>query len=135
MNATLPDLFLLGLRLWVGGLMLFVHGWPKLRAPADLVATLQGFPLPTWSAWAVILIECLGGACLMLGLKTRLCAGAIALVMLGSAWIAQGAGGWSDGRELRLSLALLALWFSVQGGGPVSLDARLSHRSRRRSPW
>jgi putative oxidoreductase len=135
MNATLPDLFLLGLRLWLGGLMLFVHGWPKLRAPEPLVATLQAWPLPTWSAWTVIGVECLGGACLMLGLRTRVCAGAIALVMLGSAWIAHGSGAWSDGRELRLSLALLALWFSIQGGGPVSLDARFSHRSRRRSPW
>lgn len=135
MNATLPDLFYLGLRLWLGALMLIVHGWPKLRAPADLVAELQHLPLPSWGAWLVILTECLGGACLMLGLKTRLWSGAIAIVMFTSAWMAHDASTWNDGRELRLTLALMALLFTVVGGGPLSLDARLERRSRRRNPW
>lgn len=136
MNATLSDLFLLGLRLWLGGLLLIVHGWPKLTAPAEFIATgAHEFPLPAWSGWFAILAECVGGAFLMLGLKTRYSAGAIALVMLASAWAAHDASAWGDGRELRLTLMLLALLFVVQGGGPVSLDARIARHERRRSPW
>lgn len=136
MNATLADLFLLGLRLWLGVLMLFVHGWPKLAAPAEFIARgAHEFPLPAWTGWFAILAEVVGGAFLALGLRTRVSAGAIALVMSASAVAAHDASAWSDGRELRLTLSLLALLFVVQGGGPVSLDARLASRSRRRSPW
>ncbi len=136
MNATLSDLFFLCLRLWLGGLMLIVHGWPKLAAPAEFIAYgAHEFPLPAWSGWFAILAECVGGACLMLGLKTRYCAGAIALVMIASAWAAHDASAWGDGRELRLTLALLALLFVLQGGGPLSLDARIARHQRRRSPW
>jgi len=136
MNATLADLFLLALRLWLGLLMVLVHGWPKLVAPAEFIARgAHEFPLPAWSGWFAILTEVLGGACLALGFRTRLAAGAIASVMLASAWAAHDATLWSDGRELRLTLALLALLFTVQGGGPVSLDARIERSDRRRSPW
>jgi putative oxidoreductase len=136
MNATVSDFLCLLLRLWLGGLMLFVHGWPKLAAPAEFIAHgAHEFPLPAWSGWFAILAECVGGACLMAGFRTRLCAGAIALVMLASAWAAHDASAWGDGRELRLTLVLLALFFAVQGGGPLSLDARIARHARRRSPW
>jgi putative oxidoreductase len=136
MNATLSDLVCLLLRLWLGALMLCVHGWPKLMAPAEFIAAgAHEFPLPAWSGWFAILAECVGGACLMAGFRTRLCAGAIALVMLASAWAAHDATAWGDGRELRLTLAALALYFVAQGGGPLSLDARIARHARRRSPW
>lgn len=136
MNATVSDLVCLLLRLWLGALMLCAHGWPKLAAPAEFIAQrAQEFPLPAWSGWFAILAECVGGACLMAGFRTRLCAGGIALVMLASAWAAHDASAWNEGRELRLTLALLALLFVVQGGGPLSLDARLQRHARRNNPW
>lgn len=136
MNATLTDLFVLGLRLWLGLVVLLAHGWDKLAAPAEFLATrAQDFPLPSLSGWFAIAAECVGGAFLALGFRTRLSAGAIALVMLVAAFATTDPRLWSEARELRLTLALLALYFAVQGGGPLSLDATLDHRSRRRSPW
>jgi putative oxidoreductase len=136
MNATLTDLFVLCLRLWLGLVVLVGHGWDKLAAPAEFIATrAQDFPLPSFSGWFAILAECVGGAFLVLGFRTRLSAGAIALVMLVSAFSTTDSRLWSEARELRLTLVLLALYFAVQGAGPLSLDAKLERRDRRRSPW
>lgn len=136
MNATLTDLFVLCLRLWLGVVVVVGHGWDKLAAPAEFIATrAQEYPLPDVSGWFVILAECLGGALLTLGFRTRTSAGAIALVMFAAAFATTDPRLWSEARELRLSLALLALLFVVQGGGPLSLDASFHRRDRRRSPW
>jgi len=136
MNATLTDLFVLGLRLWLGAVVLFGHGWAKLSAPAEFIAArAEGFPLPSFSGWFAILAECLGGALLALGFRTRLAAGSVALVMGVAAFASTDPRLWSEARELRLTLALLALLFVVQGGGPLSLDASFARRDRRRSPW
>lgn len=136
MNATLTDLLVLCLRLWLGLVVAVGHGWDKLAAPAEFIATRAAeYPLPSVSGWFVILAECLGGAFLTLGLRTRTAAGAIALVMFASASTTTDPRVWSEARELRLTLAFVALLFVVQGGGPLSLDASFRRRDRRRSPW
>lgn len=136
MNASLTDMFVLGLRLWLGLNVLVVHGWSKLAAPADFIATVaEDYWLPTFSGWFAILAEVLGGAFLALGFKTRSSALCIALVLAASGLISHAGQPWADARELRFTLTLLALYFVISGGGPLSLDAAIARRDRRRSPW
>jgi len=135
MNATLADFATLLLRVWVGLHLALAHGWPKAADPqAFLSGVVQRLPLPTLSGWFAILAELVGGVCLALGLRTRLAAGAVLLVMLGAAFVAHADDPWVGSKEFPLTYAVIALFFLAQGGGPLSLDARLARR-RRRSPW
>lgn len=64
-----------------------LEGGAKVRAlwPADLAAA--GWPRRL--AWAVTLTEVVGGACLLLGVLTRVWALALAGVMVGAMWLTQ----------------------------------------------
>jgi putative oxidoreductase len=136
MNATLADFATLLLRLWVGLHLALGHGLPKAADPqAFLSGVVQRFPLPTVSGWFAILAELVGGVCLALGLRTRLAAAAIGLVMLGAAFVAHADDPWIGRKEFPLTYAVVALLFVAHGGGPLSFDARLDRRRRSRSPW
>ena len=136
MNATLADFALLLLRLWVGLHMALAHGLPKASDPqAFLDAVAQRFPFPALSGWLAIAAELVGGACLALGLRTRLAAGAVVAVMLGAGLVQHAGDPWVGTREFPLTYAVVSLLFVVSGGGPLSLDARLERRRRSRSPW
>jgi uncharacterized membrane protein YphA (DoxX/SURF4 family) len=66
---------------------------------------------------------------------TRTSSLCIAVVFLVSATFTHSGEPWLDARELRYTLAFLALFFAVHGSGPLSLDAALERRRRKRSPW
>ena len=55
--------------------------------------------------------------------------------MLGAGFVAHAGDPWVGTKEFPLTYALIALFFVVQGGGPLSMDARLERRRRTRSPW
>jgi putative oxidoreductase len=136
MNATLADFATLVLRLWVGLHLCLAHGLPKAADPQAFLSSVEPhFPLPTVAGWFAILAELVGGACLALGLRTRLAAAAILPVMLGAALVFHAGDPWVVRKELPLTYAVVALFFLVHAGGPLSLDARLQRRRRSRSPW
>jgi putative oxidoreductase len=137
MDATIADFATLLVRLWIGLNLAIAHGVPKLSDPQPFLASecVQRFPLPTLAGWFAIAAQLAGGVCLALGFRTRIAAAAVLATMLAGALVVHGADGWSS-KELQLVYAVVALWFVVLGGGPLSLDARLERRRRRGpSPW
>lgn len=137
--APYSDWGLLILRLGMGVLMLF-HGWPKLnpngpmKGPAGFAGFLKqlGVPLPTLSAWVVILLETVGALLLILGLATRILAIGFAIDMLVAIWLVkigmanakfsqQDGAGW----EFEFILLVVALALLFTGAGSIALDPLL----------
>ena len=105
----------------------------------------MGIPLPTLSAWAVILGHLVGGALLVIGLYARLgalmnipiMAGAAALVHFDQGFFMHGfvtnprtGAAVAGGYEYSLFLLLATTAILLLGAGPLSLDARSRNRMR-----
>ncbi len=91
----------------------------------------KGIPLPSITAWFVILGHLLGGISLVLGFLTRLGAlvhvvilgGALFFVHLDQGFFLHGlAGGSYGGFEYALVLLLASVAILISGGGPLALD-------------
>ena len=122
------------------------YGW--LVIGVERLAALNvsmGIPLPTISAWAVVLGHLVGGLLLIIGLYARLgalmnvpiMAGAAAFVHFDQGFFMHGivtnpqtgaavAGGYEYSLFLRLATTAILL----MGGGPLSIDARMRSRMR-----
>jgi putative oxidoreductase len=128
-DAMLPLSWLV-IRVAVGW-NLFVHGYGKIMiGPTD--AFLKGFadlgfvpPALFW--WGSLVVEMLGGICIILGLFTRLAAAAAAVEMLCIFVVYWGNGfGWMKrGYEYVLMWGLIAFAIALRGGGPYSLDRKI----------
>jgi putative oxidoreductase len=124
-------LFLLRLIL---GVIMFVAGWKKLfdfgvpmfgKALAGL-----GVPLPVFLAWAVTLLEVVGGAFIIIGLLSRLIALLLAIdmvvaILLVTIHVGFLSSSGKSGIELNLLLigGFLAILFA--GPGSISVDRLL----------
>ena len=116
------------------GIIMTAHGLAKLNdGPAvawgGFFDTL-GIPAPAVVAWIVTLIEVVGGACLILGLFTRVAAVSFAAVMAGaivlvSAKLGLRSHAMGPGADLNLSLLAGSLALAFIGPGRPSLDAAL----------
>lgn len=113
------------------GLVLMPHGINKLFFGDALNAakTMAGLGLDPPLAWAYFigLIEAVGGACLILGLYTRIAAAAfviqMAVIDFGVLWP-----NWWWGRrgmEYVTLMGLCAIAIFFRGGGPLSVDRKL----------
>lgn len=121
---------LLLLRL-VAGVLLLVHGVPKLSSPAGAtgMAASVGVPVPDLAGWLMILGEVGLGSLLVLGLLTRV-AGALLLVQMAGVWLLVHApqGFLVDGQingENALLLGAVGLLLVFTGAGRFSIDAVL----------
>ena len=121
---------LLVLRL-VMGPMLAYHGYRKLDAGVGkFVGTVAryGFPFPELLARATIVIEFVGGICLVLGLLTRLWGGLVTAQMLLIVAKVQwhnglfGPPGRGGGFELNLLYAGIAAALLIAGPGLLAVD-------------
>lgn len=121
---------LLLLRLVVGP-MLAYHGYRKLDAGVGkFVATVDraGFPFPELLARATIVIELVGGICLLLGLLTRVWGGLVTsqmlLIVAKVKWDVGllGPPGKGAGFELDLLYAATAAALLIAGPGLLALD-------------
>ncbi len=113
-------------RITVGWVFLW-SGWGKL---SDLPTVVQNFigwgiPLPHLLAPFVSGVEFLGGLFLLLGLLSRISAGALAVTMI----VAIRSAKWADVDSLETLLGFdefeylaLFLWLAIAGAGAVSLD-------------
>ncbi|HEV7863689.1 MAG TPA: DoxX family protein, partial [Acidimicrobiia bacterium] len=121
---------MLAIRL-VMGPMLAYHGYLKIDAGVErFVATVDrvGFPLPELLGRATIMIELVGGICLMLGLLTRLWGGLVTVQMLlivaKVKWSVGvlGPPGKGGGFELDLLYGVTAAALLIAGPGLLALD-------------
>ncbi len=89
-------------------------------------AFFESIGLPGTAAYAVFMVEAVGGVALVLGLQTRLAAAALLPVALGATWAHLGAG-WlftneGGGWEYPLFLAVATGAQGLLGAGALSID-------------
>jgi putative oxidoreductase len=113
-------------RLVVGWVFLW-SGWGKLNNLPQVTENFVGWgiPYPNILTPFVSGVEFFGGLFLLLGLLTRISAGALGITML----VAIKAAKWADADSLETLLGFeevaylaLFLWLAIAGPGPISLD-------------
>ena len=129
---------LLLLRLVVGVVM-FVAGWMKLfdfgvDTFAKALAT-EGVPLPEFFAWAVTLLEVVGGAFIIIGLLSRITALLLAIDMVVAILLVTIDIGFlsstgKSGAELNLLLIAGLMVILLGGPGSISVDRALEAKAR-----
>ena len=125
MKEVLDQIGLLVLRV-ASGLMMATHGYGKIFEDGRMekftggVAEM-GFPAPGLFAWLAALSELIGGACLALGLGTRVSAALIAGTMFVAAFIRHGADPFAK-KELALLYLAVMMFFALYGGGKWAVE-------------
>src|SRR6201992_3539948 len=113
------------------GWVFMLSGWGKLQNLPAVTENFIGWPIsfPHFFTPLTSGIEFFGGLFLLLGLLTRISAGALGVTMI----VAIKAAKWSDVDSLETLLGFdefeylaLFLWLAIAGAGAVSLDAPIS---------
>jgi putative oxidoreductase len=124
-------------RITVGWVFLW-SGWGKLNNLQQVSENFVGWGFHHPHAWTVLtaVIELFGGLFLLLGLLTRISAGALGVTMI----VAIRAAKWADVDSLETLLGFdefeylaLFLWLAIAGPGVVSLDHSLQRWFDRRA--
>jgi putative oxidoreductase len=119
-------------RIVVGWVFLW-SGWGKLQNLPAVTENFVGWhiPAPQLLAPFVSGVEFFGGLFLLLGLLTRISAGALGITMI----VAIVSAKWADVDSLETLLGFdeteylaLFLWLAIAGAGAVSIDAFLGRR-------
>jgi len=123
------------------GYVFLLSGWGKLHNLAQVTENFVGWGIPHPRVLTPFVsgVEFFGGLFLLLGLLTRISAGALGIVMI----VAIRAAKWADVDSLETLLGFdefeylaLFLWLAIAGPGVVSVDAWLQrwyHRGRGRA--
>ena len=149
MNFIVDLLILLPARIasyfsWAGPLIMrlvvgytfMLSGWGKLNNLPQITENFisWGIPFPHFFTPLTSGIEFFGGLFLLLGLLTRISAGALGVVMI----VAIKSAKWGDVDSLETLLGFdefeylaLFLWLAIAGPGPLSLDALISRWLKR----
>src|SRR5271156_654302 len=124
-------------RITVGWVFL-LSGWGKLNNLPQVTENFIGWGIPFPHLFTPLTsgIEFFGGLFLLLGLFTRISAGALAVTMIVAIKAAKGSG--VDSLETLLGFdefeyLALFLWLAIAGAGSVSLDYLLMRTTRRPS--
>lgn len=109
------------------GLILLVHGWPKIK---NLKATGEGFQAMGFKpaiflGVVVAVIEFFGGLALILGLLTQIIALLVAVQFLVAILKVKAKRGLVNGYEFDLLILAAALALAALGGGVFSADSFL----------
>lgn len=118
------------LRLYVGGVVVLVHGGPKVlelfAGEGHFLPLVEGLglPFPLLMAWMAALTQLGGGLFVMLGLLTRPAAlGVASTIGIGVVSVH-----WQDGfhaMEAGFAYVVVMLVLAVAGAGPLSVDRKL----------
>jgi putative oxidoreductase len=109
------------------GWVFLLSGWGKLNNLPQVTENFVGWgiPFPHVLTPFVSGVEFFGGLFLLLGLLTRISAGALGITMI----VAIRAAKWGDVDSLETLLGFdefeylaLFLWLAIAGAGPISLD-------------
>ncbi|WJQ81687.1 DoxX family protein [Brevibacillus brevis] len=115
----------------IAGLTFAIHGVAKFQMGLENVAGFFGtMGLPAFIAYLVAFLEVVGGIALILGLGTRVFAGALSVVMLGAIFKAKLAAGFMGGEggagyELDLALLAILVALGISGSTKFALDTIL----------
>lgn len=117
------DLSLLFLRIFIGGFMLFGHGWGKLTAFGEYFHSFSdplGFG-PEISYILTVFAEVLCSVFIILGLFTRFAAIPLAITMIVAAFVILKNESWND-KEFALLYLIPYITIFFAGPGKYSLD-------------
>jgi putative oxidoreductase len=126
------DFALLVLRVWVGGSMLLLHGWPKLVAWGEKAATFADpFGIGPQASYALALLGEVGGSVLLIfGLFTRLGALLGGVTMVVAFFIAHGAQLTGAGNgELSFIYLGAYVMLLLAGGGFYAVDMKITAKA------
>ncbi|HZP78064.1 MAG TPA: DoxX family protein [Pseudolabrys sp.] len=126
--AWAGDVGTLVLRVAVGGI-LFMHGWGKLQVGVSAVAAgamaKNGLEPSLLFAYAAVVLETVGAACVVFGLFTRFFAAALAIEMAIAMCFVHWKNGFASGKggyEYVLLLGTVCFVVALRGGGAYSID-------------
>ncbi len=122
-----PDAGLLLIRIGLAAVFI-VHGWMKLSNIDATVGFFGSIGLPALLAWAVAIIEFVGGIMVLFGLYTCVAGGLLAAVMIGAIVTVKGSMGFVGGYEFDLVLLLTALGLASVGPGKYTACSLLSKK-------
>ena len=117
------------------GWVFLLSGWGKLNNLPQVTENFVGWgiPFPNFFTPLTSGIEFFGGLFLLLGLLTRISAGALGVTMI----VAIKAAKWGDVDSLETLLGFdefeylaLFLWLAIAGAGPTSIDHLLMRFTR-----
>jgi putative oxidoreductase len=112
------------------GLTFFIHGLSKFQGGiSNTVGFFDSLGVPGFMAYAVAVIELVGGIALILGLGTRIVTLLFALIMIGAIFTAKLSlgflgNGQMAGYELDLVLLAASLYFVFADKSTFSLDQK-----------
>jgi putative oxidoreductase len=118
----------------VAGWVVLWSGWGKLHNLPAIIDNFAGWHIPAPHILAPFVsgVEFFGGLCLLLGLLTRISAGALGVTMI----VAIVSAKWSDVDSLETLLGFdeteylaLFLWLAIAGAGRFSIDRLLKPSS------
>mgnify|MGYP002631085413 FL=1 len=120
----------------VTGLILIPHGCQKAFgwfgglgfARFSQIFESIGYKPGSFWVTTIILVEIVGGICLVLGLFTRLAAFFVAIFMVNAIWVTSAKGFFwtAGGMEYSILILAVALVFAIRGGGQYSLDSKMA---------
>lgn len=125
--TKLHELGALLLRIFLGAAFL-IHGFQKFQGGiGNTMGFFESLGLPGFAAYAVALIEIIGGIALILGLGTRLFAALFILIMAGAMVKVKFAAGFTGspemaGYELDLAYLVMAVYLLLAPSNTWSLD-------------
>ncbi|WP_419960617.1 DoxX family protein [Psychrobacillus sp. BM2] len=120
----------------VFGLIFLIHGITKFQGGiSNTVGYFDSLGLPGSLAYAIAIIELVGGLLLIIGLGTRVIGGIFAVIMLGAIFSAKLSlgllgDGVSAGYELELVFLAIGVYFVLANPINLSLDEKLSQKNR-----
>ncbi|ELK45997.1 DoxX family protein [Halobacillus sp. ACCC02827] len=112
------------------GIIFLVHGAQKFSGGiSNTAGFFDSLGIPGVMAYAVAVIELLGGALMILGLATRVIAGLFMIVMLGAIFTVKIGQGFVGGVEFDLALLSMSIALLIGGSGPLALDSRFTGKT------
>ena len=123
------------------GIVMFPHGAQKVLGWfggggfSGTMESFTGMGLPWIVAFLVIVGEFFGSLGLLLGALSRICAGGIAIIMLGAVFMVHAPHGFfmnwfgnqeGEGFEYHLLMLGLLLIVLIKGGGAASVDGKMT---------
>lgn len=118
------------------GIIFLVHGLGKFQGGIENVAGwFSSIGLPGFLAYAVAIIELVGGIALILGLGTRIVSALLALIMIGAIFTVKLSVGFMGngemaGYEFDLALLAMSIYLTVAGSKMLAVDEMLFNKEK-----
>jgi putative oxidoreductase len=116
------------------GALFFIHGMVKFQGGIEnIVGWFSSIGLPGFMAYAVALLEIIGGIALIIGLGTRIVSILLSLLMIGAILkvklsVGLLGNGQMAGYELDLGFLAIAVYLVINGSKLLSVDQLFSQK-------